>query len=232
MRAIGYVRVSTETQAEDGVSVAAQEAQILGYCAVYGIELFGIEVDAGASAASLERPGLCRALEAMEAGRAGGLVVAKLDRLTRSVRDLDALLTRYFTGDRARALVSIGEHVNTETAAGRMVLNVLVSVSQWEREVIGERTSAAMRFKRSQGEYIGGGVPFGYRVGKLGELVDDAAEQATLTDLLTLRAGGWKLHEIAAELNHRGALRRGRAWYPVAVFRAISSRQKQSDGKN
>jgi site-specific DNA recombinase len=221
MRAIGYVRVSTEQQVNDGVSLDAQTAKIRAYCDLYGIELVGIEVDAGESASTLSRPGLCLALEALDAGRAEGLVVVKLDRLTRSVRDLDALLTRYFAGPKAKALVSVAEQVNTETAAGRMVLNVLVSISQWERETIGERTSAAMQHKQARGEYIGGGVPFGYRVGELGELVEDEAEQAILADVATLKARGFTLREIAEQLNNRGALRRGRAWYPMAVSRAL-----------
>lgn len=221
MRAIGYVRVSTDQQATDGVSLEAQAAKIRTYCELYGIELAGIEVDAGASASSLERPGLTRALAALDAGEVDGLVVVKLDRLTRSVRDLDALLSQYFTGSNAKALVAVAEQVNTETAAGRMVLNVLVSISQWEREVIGERTSAAMRHKQDRGEYIGGGVPFGYRVDAAGQLIEDAPEQAILSDLRDLKARGLTLREIADELNHRGAFRRGRDWYPMAVSRAL-----------
>jgi DNA invertase Pin-like site-specific DNA recombinase len=220
MRAIGYVRVSTDQQAADGVSLDAQDAKIRAYCDLYGIELAGIEVDAGGSASSLARPGLARALAALDAGTVDGLVVVKLDRLTRSVRDLDALLTRYFTGANPKALVSVAEQVNTETAAGRMVLNVLVSISQWERETIAERTSAAMRFKQSRGEYIGGGVPFGFRVVD-GELIECADEQAILADLRALQARGLTLAEVAGELNSRGALRRGRAWYPMAVSRAL-----------
>jgi site-specific DNA recombinase len=221
MRAIGYVRVSTDSQATDGVSLDAQTAKVRAYCDLYGIELAGIEVDAGVSASSLDRPGLSRALAALDAGTVDGLVVVKLDRLTRSVRDLDALLTRYFTGAGAKALVSVAEQVNTETAAGRMVLNVLVSISQWEREVIGERTSVAMRHMQSRGEYIGGGVPFGFRVDEAGALVECPAEQAILSDLRALKARGLTLREVAAELNARGAFRRGRDWYPMAVSRAL-----------
>jgi site-specific DNA recombinase len=221
MRAIGYVRVSTDQQATEGVSLEAQASKIRAYCDLYGIELAGIELDAGASASSLERPGLARALAALDAGDVEGLVVVKLDRLTRSVRDLDALLTRYFTGPGARALVAVAKQVNTETAAGRMVLNVLVSISQWEREVIGERTSAAMRHKQERGEYIGGGVPFGFQVDEAGALEANTAEQAILFDLRGLKARGLTLREIADELNARGAFRRGRPWYPMAVSRAL-----------
>jgi DNA invertase Pin-like site-specific DNA recombinase len=220
MRAIGYVRVSTDQQATDGVSLDAQDAKIRAYCDLYGIELVGIEVDAGESASTLKRPGLARALAALDAGTVSGLVVVKLDRLTRSVRDLDALLTRYFAGSNPKALVSVAEQVNTETAAGRMVLNVLVSISQWEREVIGERTSAAMRHKQTRGEYIGGGIPFGFGVAA-GELVECPEEQAILLDLRRLQARGLTLREIADELNSRGVLRRGRNWYPMAVSRAL-----------
>jgi site-specific DNA recombinase len=78
MRAIGYVRISTEEQATDGVSLAAQEAKVRAYAALYDIELVEVVIDADQSAKSLDRPGLGRALAALKAGKADGLIVAKL----------------------------------------------------------------------------------------------------------------------------------------------------------
>ena len=85
--------------------------------------------------------------------------MVKLDRLTRSLADLGMLVERYF-GQGKAALLSVGEQIDTRSAAERLVLNVLASVSQWEREAIAERTATAMQHKARQGEYTGGQAPF------------------------------------------------------------------------
>lgn len=216
-RAIGYVRVSTEQQASEGVSLEAQAEKVRAYCGLYGFDLVRIESDAGASASTLERTGLERALAALEAGEADALVVVKLDRLTRSVRDLDTLLSRYFA--ERFALVSVAEQVDTTTATGRMILNVLMSVSQWEREVIGERTSAALQHKKAQGEYTGGQAPYGYQIAADGvALEENAAEQAVIAAVLEYRAAGLSLRKIGERLEERGfTTRRGGKFWPTAI---------------
>jgi hypothetical protein len=88
MRVVGYVRVSTEQQAQEGVSLDAQRARIKAYCVSQAISLVDVIVDDGYSAKSLERPGLRAALRMLADGKADGIVVVKLDRLTRSVKDL------------------------------------------------------------------------------------------------------------------------------------------------
>ena len=138
-RTIAYLRVSTDKQADRGVSLEAQRAKIDAYAALFDLELVAIEVDAGVSAKTLARPALDRALAMLRAGKADALLVVKLDRLTRSVRDLCDLVDRYFR-DGKLALLSVGEQVDTRTAAGRMVLNMLTVIGQWEREANGERT--------------------------------------------------------------------------------------------
>src|SRR5512145_3177981 len=87
-QAVGYVRVSTEDQASEGVSLEAQRARIEAYCATYGLELVAVFEDAGLSGKSLKRPGMSALLDAIRSGAAGSVVVYKLDRLSRSVRDL------------------------------------------------------------------------------------------------------------------------------------------------
>ena len=141
-KAVAYVRVSTEKQADAGQSLDAQRAKVTAYAGLYDLELVEVIVDAGASAKTLDRPGLTRALAMLKSGEADALVVVKLDRLTRSVRDLGELVDRYFANGKA-ALLSVSEQIDTRSAGGRLVLNVLASVSQWEREAIGERTADA-----------------------------------------------------------------------------------------
>lgn len=225
MRAVGYVRVSTTKQADEGVSLAAQEAKVRAYCDLYGYELVDVQVDAGASASTLDRPGMAEALRMLDDGEADALVVVKLDRLTRSVRDLDTLLHRYFRDDTGAALVSVSEQVDTTNATGRMILNVLMSVSQWEREVIGERTAAAMAEKAARGEYTGGAVPFGFELAPDGvRLRPCPAEQEILAEIRALRDDGLSLRAVADALNARGALRRdGKRWHKVAVHRVLKA---------
>ncbi len=113
----------------------------------------------------------------IKAKQAEALLVVKLDRLTRSVVHLGELVEDYFS-DGKWALLSVGEQIDTRSAAGRLMLKVLASVSQWEWEAIGERTAAAMQHKASVGEYTGGDFPYGFLLGPDGEkLVEDPAER-------------------------------------------------------
>jgi site-specific DNA recombinase len=153
MRAIGYARVSTDKQADRGVSLEAQTEKIRAMTLVHGAEIADIIVEAGESAQSLNRPGLQRLLALVDAGEVQTVIVAKLDRLARSVKDLCELLERFER--RGVALVSVAESLDTGSAAGRLVLNIMTAVSQWEREAIGERTRDALSHKRSRGERVG-----------------------------------------------------------------------------
>ncbi len=217
-RTIAYLRVSTDKQADRGVSLEAQRAKVAAYAELYDLELCEVIIDAGESAKSLDRPGLQRALAMLKKGEAEALLVVKLDRLTRSVRDLGDLVERCFSPGKA-ALLSVGEQIDTRSAGGRLVLNVLASVSQWEREAIGERTATAMQHKAACSEYTGGAAPYGYRLAPDGEHVEEVAEeQAVLAAARELRASGLSLRAVAVELarlGHNG--RTGRAFGPKQV---------------
>lgn len=229
-RVIGYVRVSTEEQARDGVSLSSQEERIRGYCGLYGLTLVAVVRDEGVSAKNLDRPALRGALAALREGSAAGIVVAKLDRLTRSVRDLGELLEGYF-GERAgKLLFSVGDQIDTTKAAGRLVLNVLMSVAQWERETIVERTRDAMQHKRSKGERVGT-VPYGYTVGPDGKTLEAcAAERHAIEFIRGLRAKGDSVRQIVAALNESGiASRSGRPWGTSSVA-AIINREAGAKG--
>lgn len=204
-RALGYVRVSTDDQADSGQSLLLQREKVEAMATVQDLELLDVIEDAGASAKSLRRDGMGRLLELVDAGAVDVVVIYKLDRLTRSVRDLGDLLERF---DRAGvSLVSVSESLDTGTAAGRLVLNVMASVAQWEREVIGERTREALAAKARRGERVGQ-IPFGYRLAADGvHLEEDHEEQETLRDIQAMRAAGWSWQRIAADLNRRGLAR-------------------------
>jgi DNA invertase Pin-like site-specific DNA recombinase len=220
-RVVGYCRVSLEKMANEGVSLAAQEAKLRAYAALYGLELVDVIVDAGVSAKTLDRPGLMRALERLRKGEADGLLIAKLDRLTRSVRDLGTLIEEHF--ERA-ALLSVAENIDTRSAAGRLVLNVLASVAQWEREAIGERTSAAMAHLAAEGRYTGGDAPYGLALRPDGQLVEVPAEQEVLAAARKLRAAGLSLRAVAAELAAAGKFSRtGRPLAAAQVARMVGA---------
>lgn len=160
IRVVGYVRVSMDMQALEGVSLEAQSEKIKAYCKLHDVELIGIYKDEGLSAKSLERPGLKSALAKLERGRANTLLVVKLDRLTRSLLDLDMLIRGYFTKEQYH-LLSVSESLDTRTAMGRFVLYILGLIAQWERESISERTRDAMTHLKQQGVAMGG-APYGF----------------------------------------------------------------------
>lgn len=209
-KVVGYIRVSSTIQAEEGVSLDAQRTRLEAYAVAMGLDLVSIEVDAGLSAKSMARPGLQAALQALESGKATGLLVVKLDRLTRSVRDLGALLEDYFAS--RFSLLSLGDSIDTRTASGRMMLNILTSVTQWEREAGSERTKAALAHIKASGRKLG--RPF------MGETVAESVKTAK-----ELHATGqYSLRELAAELNLRNiptAL--GGKWWPKTVRSALQS---------
>ena len=222
MKTVGYVRVSTDKQAEQGVSLEAQEAKIRAMATVHGTDLSEVIVDGGESAKSLNRPGMTKLLAMVDASDVQVVIVAKLDRLTRSVKDLCELLERFER--RGVCLVSVAESLDTGSAAGRLVLNIMTAVSQWEREAIGERTRDALRHKRNQGQRTGN-IPYGSRLAGDGEhLEPDPVEQVALREIRRLRDEGTTLRGIAAALNHKALrTRRGTLWRLESVARILAS---------
>jgi DNA invertase Pin-like site-specific DNA recombinase len=223
MRTVGYVRVSTDKQAERGISLEAQEAKIRAMATVQGAELIEVIVDGGESAKSLNRPGLRRLMGLVNSGGVQAVIVAKLDRLTRSVKDLCGLLELF--EKRRVALISVAEALDTGSAAGRLVITIMSAVSQWEREAISERTRDALGHKRSLGERVGN-IAFGSRLSDdRHHLEPDPTEQAALVEIRRLRSEGTTLRGIAAALNHRELrTRRGTAWRLESVARVLKQR--------
>lgn len=220
LTAIGYVRVSTETQAAEGVSLEAQQAKISAWCEVNGYTLASVFIDAGLSGGRADnRPQLQAALDAV--CRSGGvLVVYSLSRLARSTKDTLAISERL---ERAGAdLASLTERIDTTSAVGKMVFRLLASLAEFERDQISERTTAALAHKKAKGERTGA-VPFGYTLAADGiALVPNAAEQAVLVTIRELRAAGQTLRDIAAELDRRGiATKNGKPWSHSTIQRIL-----------
>ncbi len=170
-RAIGYVRVSTRDQADHGHSLEAQRAKIEAYAVLHDLELSEVIIDDGQSAKSLDRPGMAKLLALIRKRQTDCVVIAKLDRITRSVRDLGELVELFQRS--GVEFASVADNIDTSTAAGRLVLNVMASVAQWEREAIGERTAEAMAHMRTNGRRISRHAPYGFRHTDDGGLADD-----------------------------------------------------------
>lgn len=214
-RAAIYVRVSTEDQASNGHSLAMQKERLRAYCRAQGWAVHEVYRDDGASAKTLDRPALRRLLEDARAGQFQAVLVFKLDRITRSVRDLGHLLELFER--RKIALVSLGESLDTSTAVGRLVLNVLGSVAQWEREATAERISDVLRHKRDNLE-VYSSTPYGFS--RRGDrLVPVMRELDVVRTVHRLRRKGKTLRAMASSLNERRIpTRRGRKWAPATLL--------------
>ena len=219
--AVGYVRVSTEGQVVDGVSLDAQRAKIEAWCALNDYDLAAVHVDAGISGKSaLNRPGLQAAQADCRSGSA--LVVYSLSRLSRSTKDTIEISDKLAKS--GADLVSLSEKIDTTSAAGKMIFRLLAVMAEFERDQISERTSAALQFKKSRGEKTGGLVPFGHDLADDGvRLLDNDAEQAVIAEARQLKAGGLSLRKIAAELQRRGFVSRaGTMFQPAQVQRMLA----------
>jgi DNA invertase Pin-like site-specific DNA recombinase len=208
VRVVGYIRVSTDEQADAGASLDAQRAAIETEVKRRNWNLVGIFEDAASGKKLDGREGLRQALEALGHRRADGLVVAKLDRLSRSLVDFAGLMERSHT--EGWALVALDLGVDTTTPAGELVASVMASVAQWERRVIGQRTRDALAIRRAQG----------VRLGRPPTL-----PKAVRRRIKTERTNGSSFAAIADRLNaeeiptaHGGA-----RWYPATVRKIAAS---------
>lgn len=202
-KAVGYIRVSTDMQASDGLSLDAQTAAIEQYCASQGLQLVRICKDV-ISGAKAERPGLQVALGSLQQG-ADVLVVLKFDRLSRSIRHFCELYEQYFKSGE-KELVAIRESIRLDSALGRALISILLVFAQMEREATAERTREAVRHIKQCG-YHHGKAPYGFKAVPSSEnprfkvLVEDPEEQAILARIKSWIEDGIKVPEIAARLN-------------------------------
>ena len=212
-KAIGYIRVSTERQADEGVSLEAQKARIAAWCTANECELVEVYVDAGISGKSMDkRQGLQAALTAT--GKGMVLVVYSLSRLARSTKDTLAISEQL---DKSGSdLVSLSERIDTTGAAGKMMFRMLAVLAEFERDVISERTTAALAYKKANGEKYAP-VPFGYSEIK-GRLVAVESEALVVAEINKQRKAGATLQAIAERLNNQGITgKQGGKWYPSTV---------------
>lgn len=225
-QAIGYVRVSTEQQAREGVSLEAQKARIQSWCDANGYELANVFVDAGVSGAgskvrgrssfekTLEkRPNLKAALKAV--GKGDALVSYSMSRLVRSTSD--ALALSELLASKKADMVSLTEKMDTTTAAGKMMFQMMAVLAEFERNLIAERTSSSLQqHKRTSRKYTRQD-PYGFQSIE-GRLVQVQQEAQIVAEIQASRTSGSTLQSIADDLNGRGIpTKTGKKWAPATI---------------
>ena len=199
-RALIYIRVSTTKQDRDGYSVPMQKERLVSYCQAMGWVVAGVFVDPGVSGSSLDRPGLAELIRAVEAGKGDVVLVYKLDRLSRSQRNIIYLLEDVFQ-PAGVAFVSMQESFDTSTVYGKAMLGILSVFAQMEREVITERTMLGRSGRAEKGFFHGGGTdPIGYDYVD-GQLVVNEEEAAQVRQVYELYAAGVSVSEITRRMD-------------------------------
>jgi DNA invertase Pin-like site-specific DNA recombinase len=203
MTVYAYCRVSTERQAEDGVSLDEQRRRIDGQALMEGwtIARRFIECGVSGSVPLAERPQGAELLELLEPGDI--VIAAKLDRMFRSALDALTVIKEFQRRQISLWLLDIGGDVSGNGIA-KLMLTIVSAFAEFERDRISERIRDAKRQMRAEGRLQGGKRPFGYQVGDDGTLVEDGREQTAITEMRLLRDGGNSYRAIAQALAGRG----------------------------
>jgi len=218
MKALGYIRVSSDEQVQEGISLDAQRARIATWCEMSGADLVDVVDDAGISGSVplANRPNGFR-IEALFRARApevDAVVIVRLDRLSRDAADALRYLKAFSNGK--VGLVSIADRIDLSSPQGRAMAGMGAIFSELERNLIAQRTADALRQLRATGR-VYGSLPFGFSE-ECGYLVPDEAEQAILGRIVDLRDAGRSYLAIADELNRDGIPgKRGGIWFGMSV---------------
>lgn len=223
--AVGYVRVSTDEQAREGVSIQVQSSRIRAYAEAKGFAIDDVVADEGRSGKNLDRPGLRELLKRCDRGEVGHVIVWRLDRLTRRTRHLLSLVEDLFL-TRKIELHSVSESLDTSTPHGRFVLTLLGGLAQMERELIGDRTRAAMAYKRQQ-QHPTSHPPLGFRANGAGKpMVVMPGEVAVVRLILRQWQAGGSFAGIARKLNQDAvSTKRGGRWHASTVRAVVQRRE-------
>ena len=221
LEAVGYARVSTQRQADLGVSLDDQRARIAGWCVANGRELVKVYSDEGFSGSrSDNRPALGKCLKDAKQ-RKCPVVVFSLSRLSRSTKD-----TLFIVEDLQKAgadLASISEALDTSSSSGKMVMRIIAVLAEFARETISENTQSALAHLRSQNKRISRYAPYGFNLSpNQKDLIPNAEEQREIKEMARLRKNGMTLEMIAASLNLREVPgKRGGKWRAEQVRRLL-----------
>ncbi|MGO8821262.1 MAG: recombinase family protein [Desulfomonilaceae bacterium] len=223
-RAVIYARVSTEDQAQHGVSLDAQVTRCLEYVSVQNYDLFDTIVDAGISGKSIDRPGLNRILSLVQKKKINHLITLKLDRLSR--RTIDALnIVETLTKKNVKLhLVTENGSVNSDNADDEFMLTMKAGFAQLERKKIAERTRFALDRKRQLNERISLNAPYGYMFVD-GKVVDNPLEQKTIMKIHKLHNNGLSIRGIIDKLTHQKMFNRNNKCFSIPSIHRILKRK-------
>lgn len=225
MNLIGYLRVSTAKQVEQGGGLGVQRESIRTWAEAEGHAVTRVYQDEALSGGLSfdERPGLAAALDVISDKAAGGLVIAKLDRLARNLTVQEAILATVWKYGATVYTVDGGEVAKDDPDDPmRTAMRQMVGVfAQLERAMIGARMRAGRAAKAERGGYAYGSPPMGWRA-DAGELVREDGEQVAIARMVELRSAGLSLREVAAALDAEGLPpKRGGAWHSDVVRRIL-----------
>jgi site-specific DNA recombinase len=223
MKTVAYLRVSTQEQAREGISLDNQREKVQAYCQLNDLDLVEIIEDEGKSAKDLNREGVQRLIGLIIGRKVEAVVTCKLDRLSRKV--IDTLSVIEMMAKHGVAFHSLNERIDTGSAMGTFFLNITAAMAQMERDLVSERTRDALQHLVRNGQRAGQ-VPFGYRLAEDGKaLVPHEDEQAAISRMKKLRAEGLSYRDICRILSAEGYRPAGRAWHPQTVKRALERAQ-------
>lgn len=206
LRAVGYVRVSTEEQVRGGISLNLQHSKIHAYAELEGFELVEIISDEGISGSSIKgRPGMKRVLDLARNHQIDCIVTWKLDRLARNTSESLDIAT--LCQKNGVALHSITEKLDTQSALGKFFFTLMASLAEMERSLIGERITAALARKRELGLATTGNPEYGYKIID-GHVVPDPDEQEIIQRILTLHQQRVSIYQIVEILQREGRVNR------------------------
>lgn len=218
MKCAIYRRVSTDIQAEQGFSLEAQKIRLEAYAQSQGWEVSEDYIDDGYSAKNMNRPQLQQMLRDMRKGKFEIILVYKLDRLCRSIRDLNDMIEEF--EEYNVKFKSSTEVLDTTTATGRLFINLIGTLAQWEREQTAERVVETMYKRAEQGMWNGGVVPFGYKY-KNKKLVKHD-EEAIIVERVFNLATTHGYNSICTTLNKEGIkTQHGKSWRPKTLSNMI-----------
>lgn len=214
-----YVRVSTQEQSTQGVSLEAQEDRLRAYCQLAGLEPLAVIREEGVSGGKplASRPGGAELIDLVARKRVSHVVAFKLDRLFRDTIDCLTMARKWDRAGVSLHLVDLGgQTLNTGSAMGKVFLTMTAAFAELERNLISERTGAALSHKKIK-RVVYARTPFGYdRQGDA--LTPNTWEQSIVDKIKAWRMAGWSLGKIARELTRRNVpTKRGGAWYPATV---------------
>lgn len=228
MKLVGYIRVSTEEQAKEGLSLDAQKVKIEKYASLWDSNLVEIVADPGISAGKPleERKGGKRVLDLVDEKKVDGVVALKLDRLFRNASDCLNIVERWDRDAISLHLIEMGQQaVNTAGPMGKFFITIMAGVAELERNQIRERTAMVMQHMKEQGLYTGGRPPYGYKV-EDGRIVVNKEERDIVDLITTMKSDGYYLKQIAAYLKERGIVSRSGKPLGITQIQRILKREE------